>query len=128
MRALLDTHTFLWWVLDVPRLSADARSILEDGANELLFSAASAYELTIKAETGRLTLPEPAASYIPSRLAANAFESLSVELPHAVRAGSLPSIHRDPFDRMLVAQGQVEGLPILTADPAISRYDVETIW
>ena len=128
MRAILDTHAFLWWVLDIPRLSAEARSILEDGANELLFSAASAYELTIKAQSGRLALPEPADSYVPSRLAANAFEPLSIELAHALRAGALPAIHRDPFDRMLVAQAQIEGLPILTADPAISHYDVETIW
>jgi PIN domain nuclease of toxin-antitoxin system len=128
VRALLDTHAFLWWVLDVPRLSADARSILEDGANELVFSTASAYELTIKSQSGRLTLPEPADSYVPSRLAANAFEAMTIELAHALRAGMLPPIHRDPFDRMLVAQAQVEGLPILTADPAISRYDVETIW
>ena len=128
MRAILDTHAFIWWVLDIPRLSADARSMLEDGANEFLFSAASAYELTIKAQSGRLTLPEPADSYVPSRLAANAFEPMPIELAHAVRAGMLPAIHRDPFDRMLVAQAQIEGLPILTADPAISRYDVETIW
>jgi PIN domain nuclease of toxin-antitoxin system len=109
-------------------LSRDARSILGDGANELLFSAASAYELTIKAQSGRLTLPEPADSYVPSRLAANTFGTMTIELAHALRAGMLPAIHRDPFDRMLVAQAQVEGLPILTADPAISRYDVETIW
>ncbi|HEX5149122.1 MAG TPA: type II toxin-antitoxin system VapC family toxin [Candidatus Limnocylindrales bacterium] len=128
MRAILDTHVFLWWVLDLPRLSVEARSIIQDGANELLFSTASAYELTIKAHNGRLSLPEPPDSYVPSRLAANAFESLSIELAHALRAGSLPAIHRDPFDRMLVAQAQIEGLPILTADPAISRYDVETIW
>lgn len=128
MRAILDTHVFLWWVLDVPRLSVEARSILQDGANELLFSTASAYELTIKAQSGRLSLPEPPDSYVPNRLAANAFESLSIELAHALRAGSLPTIHRDPFDRMLVAQAQIEGLPILTADPAIGRYDVETIW
>jgi len=128
VRAILDTDVFLWWVLDIPRLSLDARSILEDGSNDMLFSAASAYELTIKAESGRLSLPEPPESYVPSRLAANAFESLPIELIHALRAGSLPAIHRDPFDRMLVAQAQIEGLPILTADPAISRYDVETIW
>jgi PIN domain nuclease of toxin-antitoxin system len=128
VRAILDTHAFLWWVLDVPRLSTDARSILEDGANDLLFSTASAYELTIKAQSGRLTLPEPADSYVPSRLHANAFQPIAIELAHALRAGMLPAIHRDPFDRMLVAQAQIEGLPILTADPAISRYDVETIW
>jgi len=128
VRAILDTHVFLWWVLDIPRLSVEARSILQDGANELLFSTASAYELTIKAQSGRLSLPEPPDSYVPSRLAANAFETLSIELAHALRAGSLPAIHRDPIDRMLIAQAQIEGLPILTADPAISRYDVETIW
>ncbi|MBI3748604.1 MAG: type II toxin-antitoxin system VapC family toxin [Chloroflexi bacterium] len=128
MRAILDTHAFLWWLLDIPRLSTEARAILGDGANELLFSAASAYELTIKAQSGRLTLPEPADAYLPSRLAANAFDSMPIELAHAVRAGMLPAIHHDPFDRMLVAQAQVEGLPILTADPAIARYDVETIW
>ena len=128
MRAILDTHVFLWWVLDIPRLSADVRSMLEDGTNEFLLSAASAYELTIKTQSGRLTLPEPADSYVPSRLAANSFEPMPIELAHAVRAGMLPAIHHDPFDRMLVAQAQVEGLPILTADPAISRYDVETIW
>ena len=128
MRAILDTHAFLWCVLDLPRLPADARSLLEDGANELLFSAASAHELTIKSRSGRLTLPEPADSYVPSRLVANAFEPMPIELAHAVRAGMLPAIHRDPFDRMLIAQAQIEVLPILTADPAISRYDVETIW
>jgi PIN domain nuclease of toxin-antitoxin system len=128
MRALLDTHTFLWWVLDVPRLSSESRAILEDGANELLFSAASAYELALKARTGKLSLPEPAETYVPSRLVANGFSRLPIELAHALRAGILPSIHGDPFDRLLVAQAQIEGIPILTADPAISRYDVETIW
>ena len=128
MRALLDTHVFLWWVLDMPRLSSAGRRILEDGANQLLFSAASAYELTIKARQGRLTLPEPPDSYVPSRLVANGFDALPIELPHALRAGSLPHIHRDPFDRMLIAQAQIEGIPIITADPAIGRYDVETIW
>jgi PIN domain nuclease of toxin-antitoxin system len=128
MRALLDTHTFLWWVLDVPRLSSESRAILEDGANDLLFSAASAYELALKARTGKLSLPEPAETYVPSRLVANGFSRLPIELAHALRAGILPSIHWDPFDRLLVAQAQIEGIPILTADPAISRYDVETIW
>ena len=128
MRALLDTHTFLWWVLDVPRLSAESRAIIEDGANELLFSSASGYEIAIKARSGRLTLPDPAEAYIPDRLVTNGFTRLPIELGHALRAGSLPWIHRDPFDRMLVAQAQIEGLPILTADPAIARYDIETIW
>ncbi len=128
MRVLLDAHAFIWWVLDVPNLSNSCREILADGENEVLFSAASGYELACKADQGRLALPEAPEEYIRSRLAPNGFESLHVELPHALRAAMLPRIHRDPFDQMLVAQAQIEGLPILTADPAISRYDVETIW
>ena len=128
MRALLDAHAFIWWVLDMPNLSNSCREILADGENEILLSVASSYEIAYKADQGRLALPDTPEAYIRSRLAANGFESLPIELSHALRAGTLPGIHRDPFDRMLVAQAQIEGLPILTADPAISRYDVETIW
>ncbi len=128
MRVLLDAHVFIWWVLDMPNLSDSCREILADGENEILFSAASGYEIAYKADQGRLELPEAPGEYIRSRLAAYGFEPLHIELPHALRAATLPRIHRDPFDRMLVAQAQLEGLPILTADPAISRYDVETIW
>lgn len=128
MRVLLDAHVFIWWVLDMPNLSDASREILGDGGNEVLFSAASGYEIAFKADQGRLALPEPPSEYVRSRLAAYGFESLDVELSHALRAATLPRIHGDPFDRMLVAQAQIEGLPILTADPVIGRYDVETIW
>ena len=128
MRVLLDAHVFIWWVLDMPNLSDASREILGDGGNEVLFSAASGYEIAYKADQGRLALPEPPSEYVRSRLAAYGFESLGVELSHALRAATLPRIHGDPFDRMLVAQAQIEGLPILTADRAIGRYDVETIW
>ncbi|MBA3876892.1 MAG: PIN domain nuclease [Anaerolinea sp.] len=128
MRALLDTHTFLWWVLDAPRLTADCRTILDDGANDVLFSAVSGYELAYKVSQGRLVLPEVPDVYVRSRLAVNGFEALSIELDHALRAASLPMIHRDPFDRLLIGQAQAEGLPIITADPAIAQYDVEVIW
>jgi PIN domain nuclease of toxin-antitoxin system len=128
VRALLDTHTFLWWVLDVPKLSTESRRILSDGDNELLFSSASAYELALMARSGKLTLPDSPETYVPDRLVSNGFTRLPIELAHALRAGSLPWIHQDPFDRLLIAQAQIEGLPILTADPAIARYDVETIW
>jgi PIN domain nuclease of toxin-antitoxin system len=124
----LDAHAFIWWVLDTPRLSDPCREILADGENEILFSTVSSYEIAYKADRGRIALPDTPEAYIRSRLAANGFESLAVELSHAIRAGTLPDIHRDPFDRLLVAQAQIEGLPILTADPAIARYDVETIW
>lgn len=128
MRVLLDTHTFLWWVLDAPKLSAECRRILDDGANDVLLSAVSGYELAYKVNQGRLTLPETPDVYVRSRLVANGFEALSIELDHALRAASLPLIHRDPFDRLLVAQAQLEELPIITADPAIAQYDVEVIW
>jgi PIN domain nuclease of toxin-antitoxin system len=128
VRALLDTHTFLWWLLDAPKLSAECRRIMEDGANEILMSAASGYELAYKAHVGRLTLPEHPETYVRSRLEATGFGALSVDLSHALRAASLPLIHRDPFDRLLVAQAQLEGLPIMTADPAIAQYDVDVIW
>jgi PIN domain nuclease of toxin-antitoxin system len=128
MRALLDSHAFVWWMLDTPSLSERCRDILRDTSNDILFSTASSYELAYKAERGWLELPERPETYIRDRLRANLFESLAVALPHALRAAALPLIHRDPFDRILVGQAQVEGLAILTADPAISRYDVETIW
>ena len=128
MRVLLDTHTFLWWVLDAPKLSAECRRILDDGANDVLLSAVSGYELAYKVSQGRLTLPETPDDYVRSRLVANGFEALSIELDHALRAASLPLLHRDPFDRLLVAQAQLEGIAIVSADPAIAQYDVEVIW
>ncbi len=128
MRAILDSHAFIWWVLDMPNLSDQCREILADGQNEILVSVASSYEIAYKAAQGRLTLPDTPAEYVQTRLVANGFESLPIELPHALRAATLPRIHGDPIDRILVAQAQLEGLPILTADPAIGRYDVETLW
>lgn len=129
MRVLLDTHAFLWWVSERgARLSDRARDLLIEGDTEVVFSVASVWEMAIKAGAGRMDLPDVVERYVPDRMRHHGFELLSIELRHAFRAGALPRIHGDPFDRMLVAQAQVEGLPILTADPAISRYDVETIW
>lgn len=127
MRALIDSHVFLWWVLAAPRLTRAMRDVISDGANDILLSAASAYELAWKAADGRLTLPVAPDTYIADRLLANGFEALPVDLDHALAAAALPRIHRDPFDRLLVAQARREGIPILTADPVIARYDVETI-
>jgi PIN domain nuclease of toxin-antitoxin system len=128
MRAIVDTHAFLWLLADDPRLSAQARVALEADANTIFVSAASAYEIAIKSRLGRLELPEPAESYVIDRLALGAFQPLAITIAHAARAGALPPIHGDPWDRLLVAQAQVEGIPIVTADRAISEYDVETIW
>jgi PIN domain nuclease of toxin-antitoxin system len=128
VRALLDTHAFLWWTLEDARLSDVARAVIEAEENEIFFSAASAWEIALKASRGGLTLPEPVETYIPDRIAAYGFTPLAIGLRHALRAGSLPPIHADPFDRILVAQSQAEDLPLLSADAAINRYDVETIW
>jgi len=128
MRALLDTHTFLWWNMDDPHLSVNARQILADGSNEIYLSAASAWEIAIKAARGRLTLPEPPVSYVPSRMALHHFLSLPIQVSHALQVFKLPDLHQDPFDRLLVAQAQLEELPILTADETITRYEVEIIW
>ena len=129
MRILLDTHAFLWWASERgARLSERARDLLSDGATDVALSIVSVWEIAIKVGGGRMALPDVVEQYIPDRLRRHGFELMSIDLAHALRAGSLPAIHRDPFDRMLAAQAQIEGLPILTTDPAISRYDVETIW
>ena len=128
MRVLLDTHSFLWWVTDDPRLSPRARETMSDGENQLFFSAASAWEIAIKARLGRLTIQKPIESFVPAQLAENAIEGLPIGLSHALHVYSLPDHHGDPFDRMLVAQSQLESMPILTGDPLIALYAVETIW
>jgi PIN domain nuclease of toxin-antitoxin system len=125
---LLDTHAFLWWNLDDPQLSPAAREFIADGRNTLFVSAAVAWEIAIKAARGRLTLPEPADQYIAARLNRHHFLTLPIEVSHAVAVYHLPSLHADPFDRLLVAQARLEKMPILTADAAIRRYDVEVIW
>lgn len=127
MKVLIDTHVFLWWVLEAPQLTPTMREIISDGTNDVLFSVASVFELAYKAADGRLTLPEEAGAYVTDRLMANGFDTLPVDLDHALTAAALPRIHRDPFDRILVAQAQREGIPILTVDPVIARYDVETL-
>lgn len=128
MRALLDTHTFLWWVSDDSRLSDTVRNIIAEPNNTLFLSAASAWEIVIKVRAGKLILPEKPEFYIPSRLASNQFESLPIQLTHALQVSQLPDYHRDPFDRILIAQSQVEQMPILTLDSLIAQYPVSTIW
>jgi PIN domain nuclease of toxin-antitoxin system len=128
MKALLDTHTFLWWIADDPRLSARVRKIIGEGKNELFLSAASGWEIAIKAELGRLQVPDDLARFISHQLAVNAIASLPVQMSHALHVRTLPRLHRDPFDRLLVAQSQIEDLPILTADAQIAQYPIKTIW
>jgi PIN domain nuclease of toxin-antitoxin system len=128
MRALLDTHAFIWWVTDDTRLSSTARNIIADPGNILLLSAASAWEIVIKVRLGKLNLPEPPETYIPSRLMMNRFESLPIQMAHALQVVNLPALHQDPFDRILIAQSQVEKMPIITVDNKIIQYPVDVIW
>lgn len=128
MRLLLDTHAFLWWIADDPRLSKKACEIMGDGKNQLFLSAASGWEIAIKARLGRLQMPDDLEHFILEQMALNAIENLPIILSHALHVYTLPDYHRDPFDRLLVSQAQLEGLPILTADPQISQYSVEVVW
>ena len=128
MRALLDTHTFLWWNTNDSNLSQIARKILADGRNEIFLSAASAWEIAIKVARKRLILPEPPGRYVAERMSLHNFQGLPIQISHALHIYNLPAHHQDPFDRLLVAQSQLEKLPILTADPEIAQYDVEILW
>jgi PIN domain nuclease of toxin-antitoxin system len=128
MKALIDTHVFLWWNTEDAQLSPRARKIIADGKNEIFFSAASAWEIAIKTAKGRLVLPEEPALYVTSRMSLHRFQPLPVQISHALRVYELPPHHADPFDRLLVAQCQMESLALITKDEEIRRYEVETIW
>jgi PIN domain nuclease of toxin-antitoxin system len=127
MRILLDTHCWLWMETVPERLSESARALLEDPANELLLSAASSWEIAVKYALGKLPLPEPPARYVTSRMERDGISALPVEHVHALRVAELPLHHRDPFDRLLIAQALVEAIPILTADRQLEPYGVEVL-
>jgi PIN domain nuclease of toxin-antitoxin system len=128
VKILVDTGCWLWSLTAPERLNERARELLVDPANTLFLSAASSWEIAIKAALGKLHLPEPPAKYIPSRMEALGMVGLPVKHAHALGIFDLPPHHRDPFDRILIAQAQAESLQILTADRVIGLYDVETIW
>lgn len=127
MKALLDTHTFLWAVAEDGRLSRRAQQIYT-GPNDLWLSVASVWEILIKVRAGKLPLPEPAGTYIVKELAKNKIEVLPIKLDHVLRIETLPWHHRDPFDRILIAQSLEENLPLVTADPVFEPYPAELIW
>lgn len=127
MRYLVDTHVWLWMLTAHDRIRAGAAEVIEEGTSELLLSAASSWEIAIKYAIGRLPLPEAPDRYVPSRMRASGVESLPISHSHALRVASLPRYHDDPFDRLLVAQAQLEALTIISADPALDRYDVPVL-
>jgi PIN domain nuclease of toxin-antitoxin system len=127
MKALLDSHAFLWALSGDTRMSTRARDIFE-GPSSLSLSIVSIWEILIKVQLGKLGLPRPAASYIFSELVKNKIATLPIRLDHLIAYENLPLHHRDPFDRMLIAQGIKEELPIITADRNFQNYSVRTIW
>ncbi len=125
---MLDTHTWLWWITEPERVPRRASSVIESGDNEVLISVASSWEIAIKYAIGKLKLPEPPEEFVPRRLARDGIGTLHIEHRHALHVASLPLHHHDPFDRILIAQAQLEGIPIITADPKFSAYEVEVMW
>ena len=124
MRFLLDTHCWLWLQTEPERFSRSLEDVLADPSSDLYLSAASAWEIGIKHAAGRLALPEPPAVYVAESMRRSGATGLPITHIHVLAAAALPLHHRDPFDRVLVAQAQVEGLTLVTADAALQRYDV----
>lgn len=128
MRLLLDTHTFLWWTMDSPQLSAAARAAISNPDHECWLSAASSWELAIKTSLGKIGFDGGLRKFVRHNLAANRFRLLPVDLSHSLRVAELPWHHRDPFDRILAAQCQVETLTLVSADNALRAYDIPLLW
>ena len=128
MRALLDTHAFLWWVLDSARLSNTALQLIADESNEIVVSAASAWEIATKHRIGKLPDAGVVAADVAGYIAGQGFEALAIGVADAERAGRLPGIHRDPFDRMLIAQALRRELAIVSIDTTFDRYGVSRLW
>lgn len=126
MRLLLDTHAFLWAAASPERLGRYV-DLVADPATVRLLSAASSWEIAIKYRLGKLVLPEAPANYVPDAMRRLAVQPLPIEHIDALAVGELPTHHRDPFDRMIVVQAQRLSVPLLTADPAIARYDVDRL-
>ena len=127
MRVLIDTCVFLWMRMAPDRLAPDVRKMLVDRTNDVLFSAVSSWEIGIKFSIGRLDLPEPPAVFVPARIASSGLTPVAVEHSHALGVASLPMHHRDPFDRLLIAQATEMQVPIVTDDRNFDLYEIEVI-
>ena len=128
MRLLLDTHAFLWFVLDDPQLTAQADALISDPNNDVEISPASYWEIAIKVSIGKYSLPEPYDVFICREIATNDFRVLHIEPKHTALVSEMPFHHKDPFDRLLVAQAKVEGLPIVSGDTALDAYGIARLW
>lgn len=128
MKLLLDTQCWLWWFAQPERLNEEAIAHIADENNELWLSVASIWEIGIKVAIGKLPLPDPLDSYISSRMAQLGMRSLEITASHALQAAALPLHHRDPFDRMLIAQAQIEEMTLVSADSMFNKYDISLLW
>ena len=128
MRVILDTHAFLWFIMGDARLSASARGLIEDAQNERLVSAGSLWEIAVKVSIGKLTLTEPFDVIIPRELSQNGIQILPITVAHLSVLCGLPFRHRDPFDRLLIAQAMAENVPLVSADAIVGAYPVSRLW
>ena len=128
MRLLLDTHAFLWWINNDPSLSESARIAISSELNECYLSLASCWELAIKTSIGKLQLTKTVDRFIPEELAANDFQLLTIDFRHVAKVETLPFHHRDPFDRLLVAQALIEKMTVISADTVLSEYGIKRLW
>lgn len=128
MRVLVDTHAFLWWLAGNPKLPEAARDVIDDPDNDVLVSAASAWEITTKHRLGKLPGANIVAGDVMATIEDHGFQPLAITVAHAERAGRLPGSHRDPFDRMLIAQSLAHDLPLVSNESLFDRYGVRRIW
>ena len=128
MRALLDTHALLWWLSDDPALTRAARKIIAETRNTLIVSAASAWEIAIKVRLGKLPTATDLAADFSALVEREGFQLLAISAEHGIRAGLLPGPHKDPFDRMLIAQAQAENIPIVSNEASFETYGVRRLW
>jgi len=128
MKLLLDTCTFLWSLTGDPALPPTIAAMVRDPDNQVFLSAASAWEIAIKHAAGKLRLPADPSRFVPAMRAERGFTALPIDEESALHASRLPSLHRDPFDRLLVSQAIVHGMTILTPDPIVMRYPARTMW
>ncbi|MDE2982551.1 MAG: type II toxin-antitoxin system VapC family toxin [Gemmatimonadota bacterium] len=128
MRVLVDTHAFLWWLAGNPRLPEPARAVIDDSDNNVLVSAASAWEITTKHRLGKLPGADIVAGDVMAAIEDHGFQPLAITVAHAERAGRLPGSHRDPFDRMLIAQALAHDLPLVSNESLFDRHGVRRIW
>ena len=128
MNVLLDTHAFLWFVADIPRLSDRARTLIEEEDTQPFLSIASLWEMAIKISLGKLELEQPFETFIPQQLAVNGVGILNLSLEHTAAVAVLPFHHRDPFDRLIAVQAKIEKMPLVSADPMFDSYEIERVW